>query len=146
MFMSWTKRPMALIFSQGHNFIAMFCFATPRSLWIINTKYIHVMASECKYFLLLLQLHLTTSMTMFTCTVLLFMLLFAAHSKKPDHKLLEKPEKYKISQPSPSNSASNEDEEKADVDKSDDYEQVPYKTIKKSDVSYDSELGLLFRQ
>ena len=85
-------------------------------------------------------------MTMFTRTVFLSVLFFAAHAKKPDHKLFEKPEKYKISQPSPSNSASNEDEEEADVDKSDDYEQVPYKTIKKSNVSYDSELGLLFKQ
>ena len=84
---------------------------------------------------------------MFTRTVFLSVLMFfAAHAKKPDHKLFEKPEKYKISQPSPSNSASNEDEEKADVEKSDDYEQVPYKTIKKSNVSYDSELGLLFKQ
>ena len=89
---------------------------------------------------------LTISMTMFTRTVFLSVLFFAAHAKKPDHKLFEKPEKYKISQPSPSNSASNEDEEEADVDKSDDYEQVPYKTIKKSNVSYDSELGLLLKQ
>ena len=72
------------------------------------------------------------------------MFLFAAHAKETDHKLLEKPEKYKISQPSPSDSASNEEEEEADVDKSDDYEQVPYKTIEKFDVSYDSGLGLLF--
>ena len=85
-------------------------------------------------------------MTMFTRTVFLSVLFFAAHAKKPDHKLFEKPEKYKISQPSPSNSASIEDEKKADVDKSDDYEQVPYKTIKKSNVSYDSELGLLLKQ
>ena len=85
-------------------------------------------------------------MTMFTSAVFLSVLFFAAHAKKPDHKLFEKPEKYKISQPSPSNSASNEDEEEADVDKSDDYEQVPYKTIKKSNVSYDSELGLLLKQ
>ena len=83
-------------------------------------------------------------MTMLTRTVFLSVLLFAAHAKKPDHKLLEKPEKYKISQPSPSDSASNnEDEEEADVYKSDDYEQVPYKTIEKFDVSYDSGLGLL---
>ena len=85
-------------------------------------------------------------MTMFTRTVFLSVLLFTAQAKKPDHKLFEKPEKYKISQPSPSNSASIEDEEEADVDKSDDYEQVPYKTIKKSNVSYDSELGLLLKQ
>ena len=89
---------------------------------------------------------LIISMTMFTSAVFLSVLFFAAHAKKPDHKLFEKPEKYKISQPSPSDSASNEDEEEADVDKSDDYEQVPYKTIKKSNVSYDSELGLLLKQ
>ena len=82
-------------------------------------------------------------MTMLTRTVFLSLFLFAAHAKETDHKLLEKPEKYKISQPSPSDSASNEDEEEADVDKSDDYEQVPYKTIEKFDVSYDSGLGLL---
>ena len=53
-------------------------------------------------------------MTMFTRTVLLSVLLFAAHAKKPDHKLLEKAEKYKISKPSPSNSTSTEDEEEAE--------------------------------
>ena len=133
---------------QGHNFIAMFCFVTPRLLWIINTKYIHVFASECKYFLFLqMQLavafDLTIMMTMFTRTVFLSVLLFAAHAKKS----------------SPSNSTSNEDEEKANVDNFhfhwydklwlyptimimnsftesiDDVEQVPYKTIKKFDVS-----------
>ena len=99
---------------------------------------------------------------MLTRTVLLSLLLFAAHAKKTDHKFLEKAEKYKISKPSPSNSTSTEDEEKANVDNYhwhwydklwlypsimmlDSFmeaaishlEQEPYKTIKKFDVSWD---------
>ena len=93
-------------------------------------------------------------MTMFTRTVFLSVLLFAAHAKKS----------------SPSNSTSNEDEEKANVDNhhfhwydklwlyptimimdsmtdpdGHDVEQVPYKTIKKFDVSWDDPgLGLYY--
>ena len=89
-------------------------------------------------------MHLTTLMTRLPYAVFLSVLLFASHAKKPDN----------ISDP-----ASNENEEEADLDENalkkwynklwlyptimiadwmssdDDLEQVPYKTIKKFDVS-----------